>query len=106
MKFTDCIEIVGNRPDSFEGEKRYISTGALDINHIDENSVEIITYEDRPSRADLAVSAGDVIFAKMAGTQKNMVIDEENEDNIYSTGFFAVEYSALSEPLFPIHRAT
>lgn len=94
MKFTDCIEIVGNRTASFDGEKRYISTGAVDVNHINEDSVEIITYEDRPSRADLSVSAGDVIFAKMAGTQKNMVIDEENEDNIYSTGFFAVRGKA------------
>ena len=90
MKFTDCIEIVGNRPDSFEGEKRYISTGALDVDHIDENSVEIVTYEDRPSRADLSVKVDDVIFAKMAGTKKNIVIDEDTKNNIYSTGFFAV----------------
>lgn len=90
MKFIDCIEIVGNRPISFEGEKRYISTGAIDINHIDEDAVEIITYDERPSRADLSVCSGDVIFAKMAGTKKNMVIDETTEENIYSTGFFAV----------------
>lgn len=94
MKFTDCVEIVGKRVSSFDGEKRYISTGAVDVNRINEDSVEIITYEDRPSRADLSVSKGDVIFAKMAGTQKNMVIDEENEDNIYSTGFFAVRGKA------------
>lgn len=94
MKFTDCIEIVGNRPKVFNGEKRYISTGAIDIDYIDEDKVEIITYDERPSRADLSVCSGDVIFAKMAGTRKNIVIDEKTEENIYSTGFFAVRGKA------------
>ena len=91
MKFIDCIEIVGKHSIAFEGEKKYVSTGALDVDHIDDNAVEIVTYDNKPSRADLIVKAGDVIFAKMAGTQKNMVISEENEDYIYSTGFLAIK---------------
>ena len=87
---TECWSFVGSTPNKFEGEKRYISTGALDKDHINEIDVERVTFDNRPSRANLEVSAGDILFAKMASTEKTFIVDEVSEQNIYSTGFCAV----------------
>ena len=88
--FTDCIEFVGTACNLFVGTKKYISTGAVDIDHIIESDVELVDYEGKPSRANLEVSAGDILFAKMQGTKKTLKIDEVLSNNVYSTGFCAV----------------
>lgn len=89
-KFLDCISIVGATPSKFHGTKKYISTGAVATTEIDESEVVEVTYEDRPSRANLSAEAGDILFAKMQGTRKTLLLDSETEKNIYSTGFYAV----------------
>ena len=89
-KFLDCISIVGATPSKFHGTKKYISTGAVATTEIDESEVVEVTYEDRPSRANLSAEAGDILFAKMQGTRKTLLLDSEAEKNIYSTGFYAV----------------
>lgn len=110
-KFTDCVDIVGQACKSFDGEKNYISTGAVDIDHISESGIEIVDYDSRPSRANLVCNADDIIFAKMMGTLKTLVIDDELSENIYSTGFCAVKakkdiitteclYHLLTSPTF------
>ena len=88
--FTDCVEFVGSPCKPFAGTKKYISTGAVDTDHIVDADVEIVDYEGKPSRANLEVKAGDVLFAKMQGTKKTLLIDKLNVENIYSTGFCAV----------------
>ena len=90
MPLIDCWSFVGSTPKSFDGEKRYISTGALDRDHVNEADVEMITFESRPSRANLEVAEGDVLFAKMASTEKTFVVDSAAANDIYSTGFCAV----------------
>ena len=89
-KFTDCVDLAGTSCKNFSGTKRYISTGAIDENHINENDVEIIDFSGKPSRANLVVLAGDAIFAKMQATKKTLLIDGELAECIYSTGFYAV----------------
>ena len=89
-KFFDCISIVGATPSKFHGTKKYVSTGAVATTEIDESEVVEVTYEDRPSRANLSAEAGDILFAKMQGTRKTLLLDSETEKNIYSTGFYAV----------------
>ena len=89
-KFLDCISIVGATPSKFHGTKKYVSTGAVATTEIDESEVVEVTYEDRPSRANLSAEAGDILFAKMQGTRKTLLLDSETEKNIYSTGFYAV----------------
>mgnify|MGYP000071598232 FL=1 len=89
-KFLDCISIVGATPSKFHGTKKYVSTGAVATTEIDESEVVEVTYEDRPSRANLSAEAGDILFAKMQGTRKTLLLDSETEENIYSTGFYAV----------------
>jgi type I restriction enzyme S subunit len=70
--------------------KKYVSTGAVDVDHINDSDTEIVDYEGKPSRANLEAMAGDVLFAKMQGTKKTLMIDSVLEDYIYSTGFCAV----------------
>lgn len=88
--FTDCVDFVGSACKPFIGTKKYISTGAVDTDHIVESNVELVDYERKPSRANLEVSAGDILFAKMQGTKKTLSIDETLSNNVYSTGFCAV----------------
>lgn len=88
--FTDCVDLVGNACKEFSGEKDYVSTGAVSGDHINQSAVEIVDYIGRPSRANLVVEGGDILFAKMQGTKKTLFITEELSENIYSTGFCAV----------------
>ena len=115
IKFTEAISFVGTTPAPFEDEKKYISTGAVDKFSIDEKEIEMITYGKRPSRANLAVRTGDIIFAKMAETLKTLYIDDELSKNIYSTGFCAVRanesvltpqclYYLVSSPAFLLQK--
>lgn len=88
--FLDYVEIVGKTPEQFNGTKKYVSTGAVDFNVIDEEQVEYVDYENKPSRANLETENGDVLFAKMQNTKKILKIDYEKQNYIFSTGFFAV----------------
>lgn len=90
LLFTDCVDLVGSACKSFGGTKKYVSTGAVDVNRINDSEIEIVDYKGKPSRANLEVKAGDVLFAKMQGTKKTLMIDSVLEDYIYSTGFCAV----------------
>ena len=90
LLFTECVDLVGAACKPFDGTKRYVSTGAVDIDHVNGADTEIIDYEGKPSRANLEVAAGDILFAKMQGTRKTLRIDPLLAENVYSTGFCAV----------------
>lgn len=90
LPFTECVEIVGSAVKRFEGEKKYVSTGAVERDHIDYSQVESVTYDKKPSRANLIADSGDVLFAKMQGTKKTIILDDDTSQNIFSTGFCAV----------------
>jgi restriction endonuclease S subunit len=81
----DCVEIVNSGVHEFKGEKKYVATGSLEndniLNHVN------VTYNSRPSRANMEFNKNDVIFAKMKDTEKVFLIDEETSHNLYSTGF-------------------
>ena len=91
IPFTECVDLVGSRCKPFKGTKKYVNTGAVDVDQINEAGIEIIDYEKRPSRANLEASLGDVLFAKMQGTKKTLLINSSLVENIYSTGFCAVK---------------
>ena len=90
LLFTECVDLVGSTCKPFDGTKKYISTGAVDSDHINEVETEIIEYVGKPSRANLEAEIGDVLFAKMQGTKKTLLIDSTLAGYIYSTGFCAV----------------
>ena len=89
-KFTDLVKFTGRACKPFNGQKWYISTGCVHNDHISDNETEIVDYKNKPSRANLEVVNGDIIFAKMQGTKKTLVINDELENYIYSTGFCAI----------------
>lgn len=88
-----CLDLhINSRPVvKFEGEKTYISTGDSD----DMENADTVTFHNRPSRANVAPIKNDVIFAKMANTDKTFLIDEDLATNIYSTGFFDVSSTRI-----------
>ena len=88
--FTDLISFVGKAPKKFDGYKKYVSTGAVNGNIIESDDIELVDYSSRPSRANLVACSGDILFAKMAETEKTLLLDDETEKNIYSTGFCAI----------------
>ena len=90
LLFTDCVDFVGSACKPFAGMKKYVSTGAVNVDHINDSETEIVDYDGKPSRANLEVMAGDVLFAKMQGTKKTLLIDPVLAKHIYSTGFCAV----------------
>ena len=90
LLFTECVDFVGSACKPFVGMKKYVSTGAVDVDHIIDSDTEIVDYDGKPSRANLEAMAGDVLFAKMQGTKKTLMIDSVLADYIYSTGFCAI----------------
>ena len=88
--FTDLISFVGEAPKKFDGYKKYVSTGAVNGNIIESDDIELVDYSSRPSRANLVACSGDILFAKMAETEKTLLLDDETKKNIYSTGFCAI----------------
>ena len=102
------FKIVGSGIDYFRGYKNYLSTNSVQgkkITHIE----EIITFKNRPSRANMQPKKDRVAFAKMRNTIKVLLIDEKLEkDYILSTGFAIIEtvinpkfiYQYLLSPFF------
>lgn len=89
IPITQAVKIARKRVQPFNGGRRYLSTGDLNVNVI--KKLEPVTYEERPSRADLIVDTGDLIVARMQATKKVMLISEEESDVIVSTGFLTLE---------------
>lgn len=84
LKLPEIAPYSGKRVQPFDGVKRYMSTGDLKGDNL---SFEDVAYESKPSRADILVSEGDILFAKMTNTNKALIIDREQDGIIVSTGF-------------------
>ncbi|MCC3863997.1 restriction endonuclease subunit S [Terrisporobacter petrolearius] len=74
----------------FCGEKIYIATADVENTKITNNKT-MITYDNRPSRANIQPSEKTIWFAKMKNSRKLIVIDDFSteiiENYIISTGF-------------------
>lgn len=88
MKLLDCCSINPKKVIQYEGLKKYIATGDIINNKI--NTYSNVTFENRPSRANVMINENDVLFAKMKNTQKVLLGSKENIQNIYSTGFYCL----------------
>ena len=82
---TQHAPLANDRVSEFVGECEYLATGSVK----EDGTIvpELVTYESRPSRADLSVKVGDVCFARMKATTKVLTIDEASANVILSTGF-------------------
>ncbi|MEK6564077.1 MAG: restriction endonuclease subunit S [Candidatus Omnitrophota bacterium] len=90
VNISDAVEITNNRIKPFKGERRYLATGDLIGDAVNESIVSV-DYENKPSRADLLVEEGNIIVARMQATNKVLLIDEATEDLIVSTGFLNLQ---------------
>jgi len=88
ISILDFFDISGSSVKKFDGVKKYVATGDVVDNKI--VSCENVNFDNKPSRANVKCKSGDIIFAKMKDTIKVLIIDDENKNNIYSTGFFCI----------------
>lgn len=91
-RITAIADILSPGAPEFSGERPYAATGDVD----DEGNVTVtsVTYSTRPSRADLVVQRDDVLFARMQATKKVLIITDELENYLFSTGFCALRPKA------------
>lgn len=87
--FLEVCDIVGESVAPYSGTKKYVATADVDEGEI--VSATDVDYQTRPSRADVQVQPGTLLFAKMKGTVKVLRITDENKTFIYSTGFYAIK---------------
>lgn len=98
MKFEPLLKAApfsGVRVKPFDGNKQYLSTGDLQDDSL---SFVDVTFKDKPSRADISVQKGDVLFARMKGTKKVLQVTQELADIIVSTGFAVLRPSDDCDP--------
>ena len=86
--------IIKSGIDKFNNIKNYLDTSSVDgINNISSN--EEITYDSKPSRANMQPIPNSLWFAKMKGSYKNLIVTENDADLlgsiILSTGFLGIK---------------
>lgn len=89
MKLLDICDISGKSVKKFIGDKRYIATGDIVDNVI--SSYSIVTYDNKPSRANVEICENELLFAKMMNTRKVLLSNNDNINSIYSTGFYCLK---------------
>jgi type I restriction enzyme S subunit len=89
--FLKEIEIINESVQPFKGDRLYMATG--DLSNDSQSLLEYVTYEKRPSRAALTAQIGDVLFARMKGTNKVLLVTEKECGYIFSTGFVVLRPS-------------
>jgi len=72
----------------FEEQKEYFSTGSIKDDSI--NSEGSYTHSDRPSRANRVGQIGDILQARMKNTDKAVMINNNLNNQLFSTGFFQI----------------
>ncbi|MEM4314300.1 MAG: hypothetical protein QXM39_03345, partial [Thermoplasmata archaeon] len=87
----DEFRIIPSGIDRFEGAKEYISTSSVQGNEIVKIE-EIITFDKRPSRANMQPIENSVWFARMINSPKFLLANEDLIQNkILSTGFLGIK---------------
>jgi type I restriction enzyme S subunit len=89
MKLLDICKIGGKSVKKYQGLKKYVATGDVINNAI--ASFKNVSYENKPSRANVEIDGSDVLFAKMKDTIKTLCANTDNINNIYSTGFYVLK---------------
>jgi len=82
---TSVAPLVNDRVTFFEGMRPYVATAGVDVMQL-LNSTRV-SFDHRPSRADMSVIVGDVACARMRDTNKVLEITQDYRHFILSTGF-------------------
>lgn len=88
------LSILSGGLDYFENEKEYFATGEVGYLNNYKSPTEIITYENRASRANMQPKANSVWLARMQFTNKFLSFENEDErikKIVLSTGFAGIE---------------
>ncbi|KAA0259088.1 restriction endonuclease subunit S [Deferribacter autotrophicus] len=93
---SELAKIIKSGIKKFDGIKIYLATG--DVNDTEIQGGEYITYDKRPSRANMQPIEFSVWFAKKGGVKKLLMFDDYSDiDNIIlSTGFTGLKTTELS----------
>ncbi|MGA1863251.1 restriction endonuclease subunit S [Deferribacter thermophilus] len=93
---SDLATIISSGIEKFEGEKIYLATG--DVQDTNITGGVKITYENRPSRANMQPVKFSVWFAKKGGVRKLIMFDDYSDIDKYilSTGFSGLKTNELS----------
>ena len=83
IQLGEVVEIIKNGVPSYEGLKKYYSTSAV----LNEDKVELVSCDTKPSRANMYPEIKDIGIAKMKGTNRCFIVEKEWVGNIFSTGF-------------------
>ena len=90
----EYFEILPSGLNKFSGEKKYLSTESIKKTKIEKVECKI-SYNNRPSRANMQPSLNSVWFAKMKNTLKIYSFDKNNKEEvdiyILSTGFAGIK---------------
>lgn len=89
-----CSEIIKTGINKFQEQRVYLATADVNRNEII-NTKTLITYDGRPSRANMELVLNSIWFAKMINTYKVLFFFKGNQENIQefilSTGFFGIK---------------
>ena len=89
----EISEFVKANIDQFDGMKDYIETANVNLSNF-AGSFEKISYNGRPSRANMQPVANSIWFARMAESRKYLLFQERDKENIntkiLSTGFAGI----------------
>lgn len=88
LPLLQACQLTGMRTKAFTNTRLYVSTG--DVNGNDVTPSASVTFDARPSRADLVANNGDILFARMQATEKVVLVTGEKSNYIWSTGFAAL----------------
>lgn len=101
QQLISVVKIIHETVKPFDGEKYYMATG--DLSNEDTKELELVSYKNRPSRADLTSKTGDLILARMKSTNKVLNVQETESDYIYSTGFIVLRPTKVVDNNFLLH---
>jgi type I restriction enzyme S subunit len=104
MKWVDIREslsIQNNSVKEFSYERGYLDTGGLTGSKI--TQIEYYSFEKKPSRANQNVSVGNIILARMQGTNKVKVIEINETSLMISTGFLVLKVKENFDKKFLFH---
>jgi type I restriction enzyme, S subunit len=85
ISLTEQTNFLSTGVPEYSGNKRYYSTGSIQENNLTPEGE--FTFGNRPARANRIVEPGDVLQARMKGTDKALLIDYTLKGCLFSTGF-------------------
>ena len=90
------IEIIGSGIDKFDREKIYLDTSCVAGNSIIDTNYNV-SYNERPSRANMQPIINSVWFAKLKNSPKHIIVKDYSKkilnNYVFSTGFMGIKIS-------------